>query len=257
MLQLIKNELFKLIRLKKIYLFMGVLLTVQITGILQYKITQAESPLHFINGQSFPLVFLNTLPQLMILFLIIFLSDIIVGECKNGTLKLVLLRPVSRLEILHAKIVSLLIFIATLTGFAILSSYVVGAFTLGWGDHTILSNTTYKTEEGIFLTLQASLLSIVPQLGFGMFVMLLALLSTNTGITAGISLGLLAIYPFIEGIEQINEYFIINQMYNFHLHSIGNITSTATITGFISCLTYIVMFYIGSTIIIKRKNIYL
>lgn len=236
---------------------MGVILSVQITSILPFITTQSKSTLHSINGQSFPLAFLNTFPKLMIIFLIIYLCDTIVDEYKNGTFKLVLLRPVSRLEVLHAKTISLLISITVLTGFAVLSSYIVGTLALGWGDNTILNNTTYKIADGVFLTLQASLLSLVPQLGFGLLVMLIALISTNTGITAVISLGLMVIYPFIDGMEQINEYFIINQMYNFHLHFIENMTSTATITDFISSLTYIILFYIGSAMIIKRKNIYL
>jgi ABC-type transport system involved in multi-copper enzyme maturation permease subunit len=236
---------------------MGVILSVQVIGILPFVTDQSGSTSHSINGQSLPLEFLHTLPQLMMIFLIIYLCDIIVDEYRSGTFKLVLLRPVSRLAVLHSKIISLLLAILFVTGFAVLSAYILGTVALGWGDYTILDNTTYTTTDGILLTLQAFMFSMLPQLGFGLLVMLIALLSTNTGITAGISLGLMVLYPFIEGVKLTKEYFIIHQMYNFHLYAIENITSSATSTGFLSCLIYIVLFYLGSALIIKRKNIYL
>lgn len=71
------------------------------------------------------------LTSVISLFTIIVAAGIISNEFKWGTIKLLLIRPISRTKILLSKYVSVLIFALTLLIFLLLSSWLVGAVLFG------------------------------------------------------------------------------------------------------------------------------
>ena len=71
------------------------------------------------------------LTSIISLFTIIVAAGIISNEFKWGTIKLLLIRPISRTRILLSKYVSVLIFAFTLLVFLLLTSWIVGAVLFG------------------------------------------------------------------------------------------------------------------------------
>lgn len=71
------------------------------------------------------------LSSIISLFTIIVAAGIISNEFKWGTIKLLLIRPISRTKILFSKYVSVLIFALTLLIFLLVTSLVVGAILFG------------------------------------------------------------------------------------------------------------------------------
>ena len=71
------------------------------------------------------------LTSIISLFTIIVAAGIISNEFKWGTIKLLLIRPISRTKILLSKYVSVLIFAFALLVFLLLSSWIVGAILFG------------------------------------------------------------------------------------------------------------------------------
>ncbi|WP_010495998.1 ABC transporter permease [Paenibacillus elgii] len=72
----------------------------------------------------------NFLP-LITLFSLIVASDIVAGEFQWGTMKLLLIRPVSRSRLLLAKYCSVLLFAALFLAFMLLISWLIGAILFG------------------------------------------------------------------------------------------------------------------------------
>ena len=71
------------------------------------------------------------LTSVISLFTIIVAAGIISNEFKWGTIKLLLIRPISRTKILLSKYVSVLIFAFTMLVFLLLTSWIVGAIMFG------------------------------------------------------------------------------------------------------------------------------
>ncbi|MCH4825362.1 ABC transporter permease [Planococcus halocryophilus] len=71
------------------------------------------------------------LSSLISLFTIVVAAGIISNEFKWGTIKLLLIRPISRTKILFSKYVSVLIFALTLLLFLLVTSWIVGAILFG------------------------------------------------------------------------------------------------------------------------------
>lgn len=153
MLRLIQNELYKMVRLKKLYIFMAILAVHAWLTVYFYNAGgEWKSVIVVPNGQSLPLTLLNSMAQFMIVFIPIYVTDMITSEVNSGTLKLSLLCPVRRIEWLCAKIVSLFAFLVVLLAFSIEAEYVIGTLAFGWGEQTIYAGTLYSQTEGVWLS---------------------------------------------------------------------------------------------------------
>ncbi|MDR3601361.1 MAG: hypothetical protein P4L49_12915 [Desulfosporosinus sp.] len=76
MLGLIKNELYKAFRLRKFYFFMVAIVSIEMAVIIQYKYSPSSSGVSLMNGQSFPLALLDSLPYIMVVFIAVFIADL-------------------------------------------------------------------------------------------------------------------------------------------------------------------------------------
>lgn len=256
MLGLIKNEIYKVFRLRKFYLFIGIVLAVQLIKVFQYTFAGNDQFLRLLNGQSFPLEIIRSSPLIMVIFISVLVSDMIADEYKKGTFKLVLLRPVSRIQFISAKIIALLVLIISLVCFAIISSYAIGAIAFKWGDTVLLNGIPYSGN-GYAMTFKAALAYILPCFAFGMLVLFIALVSENTGITLALALGLYIISPFIEKYQNIKRYSIINLLHNFN-HSILINTDIKEILISVGIMAgYVILLYISSIIFFRKKDVLL
>lgn len=89
------------------------------------------------NGQIFPAFALAlVLPILLPITVAVVAGDTIAREAAAGTLRYLLIRPVGRLRLLVAKLVSVAFFVVTAVTLVVLTSYVVGIAVFGTGTTT-------------------------------------------------------------------------------------------------------------------------
>ncbi|MFD1413601.1 ABC transporter permease [Oceanobacillus jeddahense] len=259
---LIKNELYKFFKQKKLYLFIAVIVAVQLVSVWQYQSSNREQVSHLLNGQSYPLAALAESSLFITMFMAVFIAETIVEEYKRGTFKLVLLRPVSRTQFIFAKSVSVLACICFMVAFTILTAYGIGVLFLGWGNQLIVQGEPLFSDgmllrdgKGVVLTVVAAFAYSLPVFGFAMLIMFIALLSLNVGITIGTALALFMFVPLLNGV--IQDYSIIHIMNDFPYLAINEVTSQEFFLSIGIIFVYIMVFYIGSLIFIKKKDVLL
>lgn len=257
MINLVKNELFKVFRLKKLYIFMLILLLQEILAVYYYQPGggQMKSVIVTPDAQSIPLALLNSLAQFMIIYIPLYLADVITDEYKNGTLKLSLLRPIDRIQFLHGKIIGLLVFILIMISFFILSSYMVGTIAFGWGDYTIYNGVSYPPVKGICLTILLSFAMVLPYMASGMIIILIAFSATTMSTTILLSIGVLTFGQYLNVFDEIKYYSIVHQMYFFHEYFVKQSNLELALQSIIVLVLYIVVFYILSAKTLKRKDL--
>jgi len=124
----LKNELWKLFGKKRTYIGFGAFVLVQTIMLLMFKYTRWQHELErllsgngylateYISALTVALVML--LPQvalLMPLYVTLVGGDLVAKEAEDGTLRMILSRPISRLRLLQVKWIAGIIFAAVLT----------------------------------------------------------------------------------------------------------------------------------------------
>ena len=86
------------------------------------------------NGQLFPAAALAlVLPVFLPITVAIVAGDAVAGEASAGTLRYLLVRPVGRLRLLVAKLVSITVFVLLAVLFVTVTGYLVGVALFGFG----------------------------------------------------------------------------------------------------------------------------
>ncbi|KUO50839.1 MAG: hypothetical protein APF76_01270 [Desulfitibacter sp. BRH_c19] len=264
MFNLIKNEIYKIFKTKKIYVFMLVIFIYNFLPVLEQVTGAIEEADVVINGQNIAFYMLNfMITNIMPIFIIVSISDMITGEYVNGTLILPLTHSVSRIKLLTAKIIALFIPLAILLLFSLVLSYALGTAIFGWGDQFIFqevdqplqSAVVYSTQEGIIVTFASYMLSIFPLLAFGMMIMLLALHFNSSGVTVGISIGLLIFLSILgSAVERLMPYLITNGFSLFKIlyisRDMGEFIATSIVTA-----VYAIAFFLASVYIFNKKDL--
>lgn len=249
-MKLIKNEMYKVFKLNKLYFF----IVIAIGLLIVQGITFSSNSSYSVNGQSFPIWMLSRIMPLFIFFMSLLLAEIISDEYRNGTLKLFLLRPVDRIGLLNAKISAMIVSVFMLLLSVMVGSYIIGTAFWGWGDQMMFNEAIFQPAQGILVTLQSYVITLLPCLGFGMIIVLVSVLSSSMGATVGISLGIMFVLTALENVQGINDYSIVHQM-NLYQSFNGNPQSINLILGLVNVAVYTIIFYVGSVVAFKKKDI--
>ena len=264
MVKLIRNEVYKLFKTKKLYVFMLVIFIYNFLPSLEEVMGTIDEAEVLINGQTTPFYMLGfMITNILPIFMIVSLADMITGEYADGTLKLPLLHPISRVKLLTAKVIAITLVLICLLVFSLVTSYVMGTLIFGWGDYfsyqeadqLISEATTFSTLEGIFVTLSSYSLSVIPLIAFGMFIVFLTLIFNSSGVVTGISIGLTILMSILgEVITAIQPLLIIN---GFNLFKFLFIQSDIGffILSLILTLSYGIGFYLISLYMFHKKDL--
>ncbi|MBO9610334.1 MAG: ABC transporter permease [Paenibacillaceae bacterium] len=244
---LIRNELYKALRLKKLYLLALVALTIEIVAALQGKFGGAPPELRQPEDQGFPILLFEHLPFLFVLMATVFMADSWVEEYRSGAMKLSLLRPVSRIAFLNAKVISFFVCAAVLMGFTLVSAYVVGTIVLGWEGHTAVDETELIAKSGAA--------TLLPVLGFGLLVLFIAVRTGNMVVTVGCSAGLLFASQLLEASSELREYSIVYMMQVLPRNLILRYEGRQVILNLAVIAAYIGVFYTGSVHLFRTKDV--
>lgn len=255
-MKLFKNELYKLFKTKKPYIFALVILAVIVLNLYGYQPGGSEMTVWtFYYGQSVPMGLTDILSQLMVIFIPIFIGDSITHEYREGTLKLSLLRPITRGQAFKAKILSLFVFISMMVLFFIIVSYAAGAYFLGWGNGTEYAELIYAPIQGVLLTLESYALLILPYMAYGLLVTFIAVLSSSMSLTVIVSLVIITIGFNLNVIEAIAPYSLAYHVAYFHEYFVLPHGWLAILQSTGIVLIYLVVFYWLSFNTFKKKEI--
>ena len=202
--------------MKKLYIFAGICLLITFLNLYDYEPGAQNTIWTFSYGQSVPIMMASIFSQLMIIFIPIIVADSIANDYRQGTLKLSLLRAITRTQLLASKIASLFIFISLMILFHIITSYAVGAYYLGWGNGTEYADQIYTTSNGLLITIASYALLMVPYMVYGLIIITFAMLLNNMSMTILISLVLMTVLTNLRVFEAINPYSLGYQIDNFH-----------------------------------------
>ena len=216
MMNLLGNELYKLFKTRKLYVFAAIMIIVLVLNLFRYVPGDPMVVWTFKHGQSVPLNTLDLLTQFMIIFIPILLGDSVTNEHRRGTLKLPLLRPVHRSELLGAKLAAMLVFIVIMAAFYVAAAYAVGTYYLGWGDGTEYAGRVFSTAEGIRLTLAAVALLVFPYAVYGLFVTAIAVLAGNMSLTIISALVIMTIALNLNAVEAVAPWSLAYQAAYYH-----------------------------------------
>ena len=147
MLICLRQEIFKLLRSKLLYLSFMMLVTfvlLMLWGFYTYSLRKTggqvefkytyENPSYF-NGLIFTLYSAYFAFQLVIPISVSILAGTqIAGEARSGTLRSLLTRPISRTRLFFAKYLTSVLSVFSLLVFFILFNLLVGLLLVGWGD---------------------------------------------------------------------------------------------------------------------------
>lgn len=278
MIALIKNEIYKIFKLKKTYIFMGVTLVMMLLNYMSIMILKTtakndqstkglEDLVGGMSGQNFPLQMLNSMSTIICIYIIVLLADIITDEYRNGTLKLSLLRPVLRINLLFSKVAGLLAGILSLQIFTLVVSYILGTLFFGWGDMLKMTTTELAngqlvtktieltTAHGIWFTIGSYFLEILPFLAFGMIVFLISIIFSSMGATIGASLGIWIVLQFISQLINDAKPYIINTYYTFYYEFAKEPDWKKIVTGFCVIAVYLIVPFLAGVFVFKKRDI--
>lgn len=260
LLNLIHNELIKIFARKKIYVFMVIILFFNgIFGVSSLMAKRnmpaqiANDVVNF-NGQVFPVTSLDGLSTILAIFLIILIADMLTEEYIGGTLKLPLLRPVTRGQLLAGKTLALFLVTVLLFLFTMLSGYLIGILSLGWGNKFVMAHTTLSSLKGILTTLMVYGLTLLPIFAFGVAVLALSLFLTSSGSVIGLAIGMLFAGSIISQVSRTLSPFIITTYFKPY-HDLINGNWAAINAGLLAFVVYTAVFYLASHWYFTRKNL--
>lgn len=254
---LFKNELVKLLKTKYLYVFSALLIL--LTALIAYdqktQMTGWQSVIKTFNAQSLPLAFVNTTAQFMAVFIGIYAAWSIADEYKKGVFKLPLLKPVSRTELLHAKILALLVFNLVIILVNILASYAIGLAVFGWGEAAVYKDVVLAPAAGILITFLAYGLNLLPYMAFGMLTIFIALQAGSMTTTIMAAIGISYVGQFFYLIQPVRIYSIVTQMYYFSDYLILGEDSARAILSVATNLAYFLVFYLLARKTIQAKDL--
>lgn len=241
MLRLIQNELYKLFHSKKIYVFGFIITAIAVIASIALKKNPPE--VISINLIASYMLMAN-MQGIMVIFGVIVVSDMITDEYRSGTLKLPMIHPQTRIQYFGAKVISVAIITVLTLMFTMVISYLLNLIVLGTGGSIDMGE--------VLKVIRAYLLSALPLLAFNMVVFFIAINLSSPGAVIGLSLGLyFGLQIAGQILHDITKYLITSYFTLF----LDKTTNSDLIEGLIIIGLYFIVFYLGSTILFKRKDI--
>jgi len=160
----LRNELWKLFGKKRTYIGFGAFLVVQVLISLLFKLTKASRPMQrllegngylpedYISALTIATVMLIPIAGLLLpLYVALIGGDLVAKEAEDGTLRMILARPISRVRLLTTKWLAGVVFSFCLVAALAVFGLVFARLTFPWGGMFV-----WMPEHGIFSVFNAS-----------------------------------------------------------------------------------------------------
>ncbi len=155
---------------------------------------------NIVNGYLIAYLALNTLWIHIPVLIIIVTAHIFSGEFELGTIRLLLTQPISRNELLMAKIMTMVIYIFCFMIVVALSSIVPSVILFGTGDVVVFIDGIQFIQEATFLSrfFYTILFSSLAMIAFSSMTMFFAISFKNTLTAILLSLGILILFTLLQ-----------------------------------------------------------
>ena len=252
MIGLVKNELIKFISHKKLYWFLGLITILYLLPVLMTVFVKIKT----FDGQIFPYTMASLITAwIMPIVLIVMIAESITDEYTSGTLSLSLVQPISRTQLITAKIVALLIITTFLLTLAMLLGYGIGTLFFGWGTDFMIRGVVYSTGEGIRITATTFLASVFPLMAFSTMIIFLALLLSGTAAVTGVAIGILLTYTFADLLIKEIQPYLINAYFSLLPTMLSFPTSPQKLQFAMLFITvHGLIFYLASLMLFNKKD---
>lgn len=214
MIRLVEIEVYKLFKTKRTYIVFGIAMVLMlIINIGLY--TDGEDFFDFllrsindyfyiegkvINGYLIAFLALNSLWVHIPLLIIIVTAYIFSSEFEYGTIRVLLTQPISRVQLLTSKIISMVIFIICFMIVVSIFALVPAVLLFGKGDVIVFIEGIQFIQEGGFLKrfFSTILFAIIAMVAYSSMAMYMALWFKNSLTAILISLGILIIFTLLQ-----------------------------------------------------------
>jgi ABC-2 type transport system permease protein len=197
-------------------------------------------------GSNLPMLMLSLFTfALLPLFLFVTAADSFTGEVAARTLKLVLLRPITRAKVFASKVLAIAVYIAVHLGALWIASVLSGSFIPG-GDVT----------GGLLDSIQAYTASFLPMIAIGLITVLIAQCFNNSTGAMALIIFIYAAAKFIPFIVPQVSMWSVFSYTNWYVMWVGNGASISKLlNSFVLLLAYCIMAYTAGLIIFDRKQL--
>lgn len=200
--KLIQNEIYKMLHQKFIYLsIICVIVVVIISGIGIGYVLPENSDAG--SGYLFMLISSRTaISMIGAVLILIFSSMLISNETSFGTIQMMLINPISRLEFFLAKLITAMIFSIILLTTIILSAFVVGKIIFSYGDLVERGIVLFTQWEILSNFLYCYLILLFPIFALICYGLMISVLINNVGMAIGLSVGSIIFLDIVK--ERLN-----------------------------------------------------
>lgn len=252
MIGLFKNEWIKLFNNKKLY---GFLLVMFVTHMLPVIFTLFLN-MKTLNGQVFPLnMFAVITTFVMPIFLIVVVAEIVTEELLSGNLALSLVHPVTRGQVIAAKVIFVFTLILLLQVISLVFAYTIGTVIFGWGSDFMLRGSTYPMLLGVYITIAAYLSAVIPLWVFSLLIIFIAVIIQGGAAVVGIAAGLFMLFNILNLLADEIRLVLINTYFNtvpLVLAYLDNPSELLFPALFMGC--FAVIFYLLTVVVVLRKD---
>jgi ABC-type transport system involved in multi-copper enzyme maturation permease subunit len=188
-IKITQNEIYKLMKQKFTYFsIICVIGIIVLWGIgANYFFPEGTNP-----GSGYLFLLLSTQTSISfvgVILILIFCSMLISAETSTGTLQMILINPISRLEFFIGKAIAGMIFSFILFISTILTALIIGGIHFGYGDY-VEGEITLFTKGEIFLNIfYCFSLLLIPLFAFCCYGLLISVFTSNVGSAIGFSVG--------------------------------------------------------------------
>lgn len=242
--KVIKNEFIKMLKEKKFYVLVAVL----IGSIVLMAITKDSS----INAQNFVFETLAgmVIKPILLAFMIIVIAGVITEDYANGTMKFSLITPVKRSQLMVGKILFIYLYAVILLAVCFVASYVVCIAVIGVPSQ-LMNNFISNIKCYAYI--------LLPLLAFCTLISFIAMLINNMGEIIGIGLGIQFMTIIIDhSIKSAMYYLAGGGMYLFDFVRASGDLKTIQMPRITLCsCIYIAIFMLLSVIVMKKKDLVL
>lgn len=241
------NEMDKLLKKKKVLVAAVLSITAVIIGQLAVTAIQKGLGLRVAGSSEFPIMVLSVFSYTLLpLFAVFVAIDVFSGEFSSNTMKITLTRPVSRMGVFSAKVLSIALFILANLFFVMLLSTAAG----------IVFNMSSVSFLGIVRVFLSYTAMFLPVFVFALFTVLLA-----NVFRGGVSVFLLSVLAFI-GLNFLGvvfsrySSFFITSMFDWYRLWISSIPNVFKILRqFLIMAGCGTMFFTGGYYLFDRKDL--
>lgn len=258
MFRAFRNELFKVFSAKRIHTLTLVMLTAStVMALILKKLSTLEDAKNVVlNAPSYPITFFTQIGAVIFpLLIVIAVGGLMSDEYRDGTLKLALLAPVTRMELLGAKVATVITANAFILFVTMAGSYGISLALFGWSEEFILDGRVFALKDGILLVIEFFCTLLIPAAAFGILVLLFSQLINNSGIVVGLSSGIYFIQLFLQNMVPELRHHLITSYFSYGYVIAGPDKGKFLLAMLPVCGVYVTVSMLIMAIHLQRKDL--